>query len=184
MIRISVIFATSICLCMLACSKNEAEKPEVAPVSAKKAAPAVKPAPTPTPIEKPAPAGEAAPPAKAAPGTGTGLEGQWTLDLEGFKASAEFKALEPQMKEMALKMFSSMKMKLTIDAKSIRTEGELMGRKQDKTTQYKVIKKEGNTYSLDIAYGDGKPNKTQLMEVTGNSLIIRDGKLMVVLKRI
>ncbi len=171
----------TVCCFAMACSKEETKQPAATPAffndtatTEKKAA---EPAPSPKPTQTPKPE-----PTKA--GSATGLEGQWTLDLEGFKATEEFKALDPKMKEMGLRMFQAMKMKLTIGPDSIRTEGELMGRKQDKTTKYTVTKKEGNTYTLDVSYGDDKPNKSQVMEVDGDRLIIRDGKLMVVLKRI
>ena len=180
MARLSFVLTILLTFALWGCD-NKAEKPAeaeaAAPTSTKAAAAA--PAPAPAPAAAPA----AVTPTPTKPGTATGLEGSWVMDLAGFKALPEFAKLSPQEKQMAEQMFSVMKMDLTIGADTIKMDGELMGKKQTRETSYKVIKQEGNVYTVEVSGKDGKKAKTQVMEVKGNQLLLRDGKMLVVMKR-
>ncbi|MGC6416999.1 MAG: hypothetical protein ACON3Z_07765 [Bradymonadia bacterium] len=136
---------------MQACAKAHPNKPQVTVKGQKEVKPAV-------------PEGQAP----------KGLEGRWTIDPEAIAQLEEFKKLPEQQRAMTLMMFKNLKMEITFGASQIATNGEMMGQKRAEMTNFKILKRDGNTLKIESRKDENEKPKTQTITLDGDKMQIKD----------
>jgi len=102
------------------------------------------------------------------------LTGTWTLDMQTFKESADYKAMSEAQRKMAEGLFSAMKAEFTFTKDKVSISMEMMGQKKDETASYVVTKTEGKKLTLESTDKDGKKEAVEV-EVDGDRLTFGKG---------
>lgn len=113
------------------------------------------------------------------------IVGVWGIDLEASMAEdPKFKEMPEDQKKQAMEaakaFMGSMSFEFTKDGKAVAK----MGEKEEKGT-YTVKKVEGDTVTIEMKQGEGDKAKAEEMTVTvsGDKLIMAQGKQKFVLKK-
>ena len=109
------------------------------------------------------------------------LIGTWTLDLEAFKASDDFKKMGDAEKKMAEGLMKNMKLDIEFTKDKVKMSTEMMGKKDSKESPYKITKTEGNKITIETTE-DGKTESVDVV-FDGDRVIMGKGKEKFYLKK-
>ena len=102
------------------------------------------------------------------------LLGTWTLDLDVFKQSDDYKGMPEAQQKMAEGMFAAMKAEFTFTADKVKVSMEMMGQKRDEESSYVVKKAEAGTLTLESTDKDGTKQEVEVT-IEGERLVFVQG---------
>ena len=108
-------------------------------------------------------------------GSGSSLEGEWTLDAQAIEEFDTYRELTDDRKKMLRGMLKMLELEMSITADTMKFSGQLNGRQESEELRYKIQKRADGKLLLETTNTQGE-QETVTAEVKGDLLLLSRGK--------